>query len=203
MNKKTGLVVKEHRARKNNGVIFTGVTIIEPGCNVAPTLYVDAYWKQYMNGRSFEQIIDELLERYKVSRIDSNVDIHYFMNYENVKNQIVYKLVNYESNAEELKARPHKKYMDLAIVFYYIMNNDSFTDATVQITNTHMNVWGIDVEELFTVATKNTPNLLKSNFKSMSEVIIEMALRKGIGEVKEEEVSEIIGETIKNYRKIM
>lgn len=192
LNKKTGLVVKEHRARKNNGVIFTGVTIIEPGCSVAPTLYVDAYWNQYMNGRSFEQIIDELLERYKVSRIDSNVDIHYFMNYENVKNHIVYKLVNYESNVEELKTRPHKKYLDLAIVFYYIMNNDSFPDATVQITNAHINVWGIDVEELFTVATKNTPDLLKASFKGMSEVMMEIALKKGIVEITEEEVQDVL-----------
>jgi hypothetical protein len=51
--------------------------------------------------------------------------------------------------------------LDLAIVFYFIVDSDYIGSATALIYNTHLDMWGITAQELYETAMENTPKIYK------------------------------------------
>ncbi|MBQ8247235.1 MAG: hypothetical protein IJZ42_08880 [Lachnospiraceae bacterium] len=159
---------------KNNGVIFTGLTFTQENINISPTIYLEEFYHEYEEGRSMEEIIEEIKEIYYRSKLENNINMEFFTEYEKAKSNIVYKLIHYEKNAELLKEIPHRKFLDLAIVYYYLVNRKEFTNATILIHNRHAEGWKVDEEELYKIARTNNPGLLPVNFCGMMDVLREL-----------------------------
>ncbi len=159
---------------KNNGVVLTGLTFKQENVNISPTIYLEDFYEKFKNGTSMEVILDQIKEIYDKSKMDQDIDMDFFTEYANAKGCIVYKLVNYNKNRELLKEIPHREYLDLAIVYYYLVDMKEFSNATILIYNKHLEYWGVDEEELYRQACHNTPNLLKKHFCGMMEVLKEM-----------------------------
>mgnify|MGYP006949720836 FL=1 len=67
---------------KNNDTHLDGLTILAPGQNLAPTIYLDYYYGQYERGRSFSDITDDILTAYRENPPKSPVDISFFTDYD-------------------------------------------------------------------------------------------------------------------------
>ena len=94
--------------------------------------------------------------------------------FENIKERIVYKLVNYEKNEDLLKTVPHKKFLDLAVVYYISIKEDIFESASILINNTHLELWGKTMEDIDRLAKENSPRILKPELKSMAQTLMEI-----------------------------
>jgi hypothetical protein len=101
-----------------------------------------------------------------------NVEI--YSNFDNIKERIVYKLINYEKNRKLLEDTPYISFLDLAVVFYYICENCKHSQATILIKHNHLKTWNQTKEGIFEVAVLNTPKLLKVSIRGMQSVIKEM-----------------------------
>lgn len=161
---------------KNNGIVLTGLTFTREDINISPTIYLDAFYQDYEEGKSIEEITEEIKEIYCCSKMEGDLNMDFFTNYESAKQNIAYKLVNYEKNREFLKDVPHRKYLDFAIVYYYLVDKKEFSNASILIHNKHMEHWGVDEKELYAVAKKNTPRLLPVSFCGMMEVLDELVM---------------------------
>ena len=161
---------------KNNGIILQGIVITIKGNNVAPTIYVDGFFREYKNGKTFGTIVNEIINIYEKNQLQDNVDMNFFLNYETVKQTIMFKLINFKKNETLLKNVPHIKYLDLAIVFYSLLLNDTFGSATILIHNSHLKLWNITEDELYQSAMENTPKVLKPKIHNMEEIMREMLL---------------------------
>lgn len=166
--------VSIHDVTKNNGVVLTGLTFSKKDVNISPTIYLENFYKEYQEGKSMEGILEEIKEIYYGSRMENSINMDFFTDYEKAKKNIVYKLINYEKNKELLKEIPHKKFLDLAIVFYYLVDMKEFANATILIHNKHLECWGKDADTIYHEAVKNTPGLLKVSFCGMMEVLQEL-----------------------------
>lgn len=93
-----------------------GLTILQKGCNISPTIYLNDYYKEYQAGKSIHNIILHIREIYRAYRPSSSVDVAFFTNFENVRHRILFKLIHYQKNEELLKI-PHFRYLDFAVVF--------------------------------------------------------------------------------------
>jgi len=160
---------------KNNGVVLTGLTISQKNVNISPTIYLEDFYEEYKKGKSMEAIMEEIKDIFYKSKMDQDIDMKFFTEYEQAKKRIVFKLINYDKNRELLKSIPHREYLDLAIVYYYLVDMKEFSNATILIHNKHTEAWQIDEETLYEVASQNTPQLLKTNFCGMMEVLKELA----------------------------
>lgn len=100
-----------------------------------------------------------------------------------MKTHIFYKIVNYEKNREQLKDIPHRRFLDLAMVFYYQME-DADTLTTVMIQNSHLKMWKITEEELVENARKYTHLSMPAEFLTMAQV----------AGIEEDELDEILEE---------
>lgn len=102
------------------------------------------------------------------------VDMKYFLEYVNVKNNIVYKLINTERNRELLEDIPYIEFLDLSIVFQCLISVKESHLETLLIHNVHTKLWGVTVEELYRAAEENTQKLLPHELRNMADVIEEI-----------------------------
>ena len=93
------------------------------------------------------------------------------MSFEGIKDKIVYKLINYNANRKLLSLVPHKKILDLAMVYYCILGEIEDGNATALIYNSNIKNWHIKEDELYRTAVSNTPKLLPVKIYEMSELI--------------------------------
>lgn len=50
-------MVRVHEVNKNNGLVLTGLSICKKGTNLALTIYLDGFFKQYRMGRAVADIL--------------------------------------------------------------------------------------------------------------------------------------------------
>ena len=60
---------------KNNGVIMDGLSIRKEGKRVAPMIYLDAWYREYLDGRSLRGICDQILECCEEPDLENRFDV--------------------------------------------------------------------------------------------------------------------------------
>ena len=56
---------------KNNGVVLTGLTVMNEDSNISPTIYLNNYYEEYQNGNiSLVSIVNDVMDNYNQNRID-------------------------------------------------------------------------------------------------------------------------------------
>ena len=171
---KESVAVRIHTAEKNNGTIRRGLTLTEQDINISPTIYLEEYYRQFQNGGSLEHITSDILRLYNEVRFQKSWGEEKLYDYSQVKEKVIYRLVNYESNEKMLRNVPYIVYLDLAIVFCVLLEVTKYGTATMAIRNDHLDLWGVEKEELYRQASENTSRFLPDDFSSMSAVIEEL-----------------------------
>jgi len=156
---------------KNNDTHLDGLTILSDQCNISPTLYLNHYYEQYLQGANLAGICENILVQYKKHALTTSIDISFFTDFQKVQKNIIFKLVNYERNKELLRKVPHFRYLDLAIVFCCLLNSGENGYGTILIHHNHLSYWGIDADDLYHLAMENTPALLHYDLQSMTDVL--------------------------------
>uniref|UniRef100_UPI0040568960 DUF5688 family protein n=1 Tax=Acetatifactor sp. TaxID=1872090 RepID=UPI0040568960 len=189
-----GKPVEVREVLKNNGVILHGIIIVDMENNVLPTIYLDSYYENYDWEEDKDYIIDKILRIHEKSKVDGHMDMDFFTDFEKVKDKIAFKLINYERNLERLADVPYTRYLDLAKVYYITVKHEKFGTGTILVRNNHMKEWGVTVELLEELATKNTPRLspichsdLWNTVKHMVEGFSGEKVRPDISERMEED----------------
>ena len=160
---------------KNNGIIMDGLSVRKEGKRVAPMIYLDSYYREYLDGRSLRGICDQILECCEDSDFEEHFDVDFFREPERVRPTVAYRLINYEKNRELLQEIPHLPFLDLAVVFYSLLTDTPVGHATVLIRNSHLELWGKNTSWLYEAAKENTEKLLPKRLVSMEDMIYELS----------------------------
>lgn len=167
--------VSIHTNVKNNGVRRSGIMISEKGINISPTIYLEEYFHQFRMGYPLEQIAKDIVGLYEKIRFQNSwEDGEKVKDYEFVKDKIIYRLIGREENQELLKEIPYKSYLDLAIIYYVLLEVDEYGMASMMVRAEHMDMWKVTEEDLYYRASKNTQELLPYEFAPMRTVIEEL-----------------------------
>ena len=160
---------------KNNGIIMDGLSVRKEGKRVAPMIYLDSYYREYLDGRSLRGICDQILECCEDSDFEEHFDVDFFREPERVRPTVAYRLINYEKNRELLQEIPHLPFLDLAVIFYSLLTDTPVGHATVLIRNSHLERWGKNTSWLYEAAKENTEKLLPKRLVSMEDMIYELS----------------------------
>ena len=153
---------------KNNGCEMDGLVIMEKGKDIAPTIYLDSFYELYTNGENIKNIIRQIEVIYEQNKNNVTFDVNILKHFDTIKDKIVYKGVNYRSNEKLLEQVPHKRILDLAVVFYCLLDNEYGRSATALIYNNNLKNWNVTIDDVYKAALKNTPDLLHSKISSMA-----------------------------------
>lgn len=171
--------VRLNDVRKNNGVVLRGLTVMQDDSNISPTIYLNNYYEEYTSGRvTLVNVVNDVMDTYNRNKVNQSVDMRYFLNYESVKQNVIYKLVNTEKNKALLEDVPHIEFLDLSIVFQCLIAQEEFGTASILVHNIHLKLWDISAEELYRAAKENTQRLQKYEIKSMTEVLYDIMMEE-------------------------
>lgn len=163
-----------HVALKNNGTERRGLTISQKGTNISPTIYLEEYFHHYQNGMLTDEIAESIVSLYHEVKFEHDWDVNKIKNFSDTKHCLAFKLVHFEKNKELLQNIPHIPYLDLAVVYFLLLESTEQGAATILITHQMLHHWNISLNELHQTAILNTPKILQADFKPMHQVINEL-----------------------------
>lgn len=170
----TSATITIDHSLRNNSVILDTLTIRSPKYNIAPTIHLTPYYTRFLEGISISEILEDIKRTYEVSAPREDFDVSQFTLYEKAKQCIGMRLINTARNRELLKNLPHIEFLDLSIVFVYLLPDYSQVNASILIHNNHINLWGISEYELFQQAKINAPQIQPYTFEPIEDVISEL-----------------------------
>lgn len=158
-----------HVATKNNGLIRKGITISEKGINVSPTIYLEEFYDRFLECDDLGVITDQIIDLYYHVKVEESWQCDFVTSFEGVKDRIVLRLINRDSNRKLLEDVPYLPFMDLAIVFHVLIEMDTYGDhlATMLVRNEHMEIWDVAVQDLYLHGIKNSERLLPAQVSGM------------------------------------
>lgn len=156
---------------KNNSVTLQALVFRDERSNISPVIYLENFYQRYKEGEELDVIAEKVRDFYEQSRVECTFDVDFILDWEQVKSQVAFKLINKKRNEKLLCELPHKEVLDLAMVFYITLYNG---EASILIRNNMLEKWNVEVEDLESVAIENTPQLLPAYFHSMDEVFEEL-----------------------------
>lgn len=172
------------KVTKNNDVELTGVALTRQGDSIFPTIYLENLYTDYREGESLEVLADKIINCHEEQSMALDLEMDFFRDYDRVKDRIFYKLVSFEKNKKYLEDAPYLRWHDLAITFYYAVEEDVVRGASITIRREHMLMWKQDVETLYETAKRNTERDMPEMLISMRDLVLDM-MGKGIqGEEK-------------------
>lgn len=164
-------LVSVHQVLKNNTNRTDSLAILRNGCNMTSSLDLSQAYRQLRAGMSIEEIAGEILEFYEKNSKDGKIDLSFYTDFFKVKDSIACKLINYEKNRYLLERVPHRRFKDLAVVYYCRVDNPLIGKGSILIQNAHMELWGISEEELDHIARKNTLLILPHELIGLSDLL--------------------------------
>lgn len=168
--------VEIHPVEKNNGTTLDTVIIMKKGQCIAPSFYLKDFYSWHRKGISIQQIAQKILALNHEYRIDEPENLRRVLSdYRRVRPHICYKLVNYQRNETLLSKIPHIPYLDLAIVFYFRIQQSDFPNSSILIYNEHMASWEVTLDDLFHDACLNTSRRLPFQFQGIEELICHLS----------------------------
>jgi len=184
-NTVSDMMGEEYTARifkvtKNNSLELDSLVLLKEGKNFAPNIYLLPYYEAYMEGTSLKELADRLCGIYHNCSAPLVKD-NFNYAFDDMKANVIYRLVNFEKNEKLLEKIPHIKYLDFAVTFHCLVHNDGDGIGTIRITNEHLEQWKVTLEDLKELAHTNTRKKFPPLIRSMEDVIKTM-LKEECGE---------------------
>lgn len=147
------------KVEKNNGTVRMALRAEVPGSTVGPLVYLDDGYGEYREGRIGTGEAAEEIYRAVMRHKDDlrDIDMDGVTQWEKVRSSVRAKLVNAEMNQGLLRETPHRRFLDLAVVYYIWLGETVREEGniTILIRNGHMESLGQDEEGLNRAALAN------------------------------------------------
>lgn len=192
LKKRTGnkYIIRVNKIVKVNDVILHSINFVKDFMTLSPNIYVEGLYEKYLEGHSIEEIAGKVLiiveNQFDIVEDEKNI-IEEIMNYENIRNNIVVKLINKKMNRKFLKGKVYRPFKDLAIIFYVLIRQDIEGMLSVAVTESMMEQWGVSFNDLFEKAMKNMYEKFPIQIESLSAVVEGVAEEIGIDLESEED----------------
>ena len=158
----------------NNSQVRDSLVIYREGENISPVIGLDPFLRMADNGKSVEEISGQILAMNRAMRLKKPVDTSFLLDWEKIRTRLVRRVISWERNEKLLENVPHCVQMDLAIVYYYLLDEFETGAASVLIRNEYLPIWKITREELDEAARQGMTDLAPPLFVGMGQMMEEM-----------------------------
>lgn len=162
--------------------IVDAVTFVDKSkdFSAAPTVYVNDMYERFLDVKDHEVVFSEMAA--EIEAAFQHIPIKESLDLGNAKNNIVFQLINTEQNKEMLKGMPHRSFLDLSIIYRWVVEIDERGIQSVMIKNDTMEKLGLSEGQLFKAAADNTRRIFPPVIRSMNQVMMEIMCAEGMPE---------------------
>lgn len=167
-----GYQISIQKVLKTN-VKLDGLTILQDGKNITPTIYLDSFYEDLENGISLDDVVNDILRTYSQAWIrPRHFDVTYIQDFEKVKDNLYVELINRHSNEELLQDVPHTQFLDdFAVIVRCSVEMATEGTASFLVHNNHLSMWQVEQEYLISHAIQNTRELFGVKLTPMESFI--------------------------------
>ena len=165
--------IKVETMKKNNGCAYEGICMRESQevCCV-PIIPCRLYEELLEYGElTLEEVLDEmgmvLKEHVEVGSVN-------FADWEQVKESLIIRVINYEKNAELLQEVPHRRILDLAVTYRIAVTVTESVEGSALVTNRYLDIWGITEEELCTTVYQTMFSKEEVSIQPLTKILFDM-----------------------------
>lgn len=155
---------------KNNGIRLDGLMLSEDAETPSPVVYLNDYYELWKKGMSMEELLRTIILTYEKTMRRFHMEPDFLDQYSRVREDIFYKIIHYEKNKNLLEEIPHRKILDLAMVFYMRICRDGKT-GTILVNNAMMERWNTEQKVLEADAVGNSVEQLRPQLIPMEEIL--------------------------------
>jgi len=158
------------RVVKTNDQILTGINVRRNGDLVAPRIYLDGLYEDYLHGKPMEDVFHEARDTWAwaLEQAPEKEVVENLLNDpEKAKGMVSYRLINRGANEEYLANRPWTPMADLACVYQFELGCGQRSPISIP----HMEKLGLTVQELHDLSMTNTQKLLPASVKTIAEAM--------------------------------
>ncbi len=167
-----GTTITSRRVAKNNNTVLDGLVITRANETLSPTIYLNEYFDACTQKNvPFDDLVNEILAQYYRCSPKMKSDFGHLLDYDKIKGDIIFRLVNYEKNKPLLTTMPHIPFLDLAVTFLCLVSVNEDNDAIISLKNEHLKLWDMTTEDLFSYTMRNTPERLPFVLQNITELI--------------------------------
>ena len=161
--------VEVQEVTKGNDTKMVGILIRKKGSNIAPNVYLEDFYRRYLDGEDMDTLIDDICY-VRIKNDTPDIETSDLTNLDKVKDKIFARIFNKELNSKYLEDKPYKTVEDLAVAYAVNVGDNGDGQMTMPINNGLLKQYGISIDELDKIAMDN---LAKSDieFKSMYDVM--------------------------------
>lgn len=161
------------------------------GSSVVPTIYINDMYDMYQKTNDIDKVLSKFGKEYS-DRYNEKTGLDDLVNTTDIKEHVIFQLVNTEQNKEMLANMPHREFKDLSIIYKVVLKMTDEGLYSTAVTNKYAEHEDITEPDLFKCAAKNTKELFPPVIKSMADVIREIFSKDGMPtEIAEAMVGEI------------
>ena len=170
------------------------------GSSVVPTIYINDMYDMYQKTNDIDKVLSKFGKEYS-DRYNEKTGLDDLVNTTDIKEHVIFQLVNTEQNKEMLANMPHREFKDLSIIYKVVLKMTDEGLYSTTVTNKYAEHEGITEPDLFKCAAKNTKELFPPVIKSMADVIREIFSKDGmpteiaeamVGEISEDQMMYVI-----------
>lgn len=158
------------KVKKNNGIELTGLSIREKNCKIAPTIYLEEHYNNYLNGDDLVSVMDDILILNMEYKYDGVMEAC-ISDFSNAAPRITFRLINKKFNEALLKEIPYMSWNDLAIAFMLNVEMDGMCDGLIVVRNDLLAMWNQSVADLYHTAMKNMRDRQDDVLIDMEEIL--------------------------------
>jgi len=143
---------------KNNDQKLDGLIIKTDGVNIAPTIYLNDYYKRLQEDDEYDldDVLKSISKLYLDNAVSSDFDMSKILDFNTARDNISCRIINAEYNERYLSDKPHETIEDLAVVYYVDLGSDEKGNImSAPITTKIMDLYGVDIDMLHQVAIRN------------------------------------------------
>ncbi len=182
---------------KNNGTEFRSITIRKGEESILPTIYLEAFYREYKRGMPIGKVVEELVRVYEKNRNPWPDGLDF--SFGGIREKIAFRVVNYEKNIRLLEKMPHVRVDEWAICFECVISREGGNVGAVRIDEQMQKEWDISLATLIELANANTFRLIPSKVEPIEDVLaglILSELSEKEGADGEEKAKELVDEVL-------
>lgn len=158
-----GIIGEEYEVKattvvKNNSTEKHGLSVKRRGESVAPTIHVDGLLEELeTQAMTVTEAAEYIAKQYKECRT-KQLDICFekLRDKDFTLENVEYRLVNAEKNADMLQKVPHSKFLNLAVIYRVVLKSGAAETTSYVLSDEMVQMLGISAAELEEAATRNT-----------------------------------------------
>ena len=163
--------------RKVNLGDMVGLTLTMPGSNIGPVVYLNDFYRSVSGGSmtmggALENIARQganALENLRLNPIGTS-DFQDLGDWKAVKDKVHLSAIGLTRNEKLLETVPHREMGDIACTYRIYLAGPGGADGSILVTNSMMEMFGVNEKQLFDTAVENTLKNDKPTLNRMSDV---------------------------------